>query len=147
MAVLRPGEATFRAWRARAIEDGFDYAAGAALHGGAPERYCAKEQARAVMWGAVFPAAIALAAVAGGFGMLALSSDVNPFFFSLSIFAAGGLLYALKIAAGAVSGGLFQPSSWVASASSTMRHLYESEGVSRYWFSSRKSADARKSAA
>ncbi len=146
MAVLRPGEATFRAWRARAIEDGFDYAAGAALHGGAPERYCAKEQARAVMWGAVFPAAIALAAVAGGFGMLALSSDVNPFFFSLSIFAAGGLLYALKIAAGAVSGGLFQPSSWVASASSTMRHLYESEGVSRYWFSSRKSADARKSA-
>lgn len=147
MATVHAGETSFPAWRARAIEDGYAYAAGAALHGGPPERYCAKEQARAVMWGAVFPAAIVISAIAGGMGMRAMSSDVNPIIFALSILAAGALIYALRIAAGAAAGGLFSASSWTASAAATFRHFFECAGVSRYWFSSRKSAAPRKAAA
>lgn len=143
MATVRSGDASFATWRARAIEDGYAYAAGAALHGGAPERYCAKEQARAVMWGAVFPVAVVVSAIAGGAAMQVTTNGVNPFIFSLSILAAGALIYALKIAAGAATGDLFNAASWTAAAASTMRHFYEYAGVSRYWFSSRKSAEPR----
>jgi hypothetical protein len=147
MAVIHAGDASFAAWCARAVEDGYAYAAGAALHGGAPERYCAKEQARAVMWGAVFPAAMIICAIAGGIGMHLTLNGVNPFIFALSILAAGLLIYALKIAVGAASGGLFRASSWTASAAMTLRHFYEYVGVSRYWFSSRKGAAPRKAVA
>jgi len=147
MATIRLGEASFSSWRARAIKDGFAFAAGAALHGGAPERYCAKEQARAVMWGAVFPVAILLSAIAGGGAMQLMSNGVNPFVFSLSIIAAGAMIYVLKITAAAAAGGLFSASSWSEAAKSTMRHFYEYAGVSRYWFSSRKTVESRKAAA
>lgn len=147
MATVHAGEASFSAWRARAIEDGYAYAAGAALHGGPPERYCTKEQARAVMWGAVFPATIVISSVAGGMGMQVMSRDVNPFIFALSILAAGALIYALRIAAGAAAGGIFSASSWTASAAATLRHFFEYVGVSRYWFSSRKGAPPRKAVA
>ena len=61
--------------------------------------------------------------------------------------AAGALIYALKIAAGAATRGLFSAASWSAAAASTLRHFYEYAGVSRYWFSSRKSAAPRKALA
>ncbi|OFX01866.1 MAG: hypothetical protein A3E78_17005 [Alphaproteobacteria bacterium RIFCSPHIGHO2_12_FULL_63_12] len=147
MATIRSGDASFASWRARAVKDGYAYAAGAALHGGAPERYCAAEQARAVMWGAVFPVAVTLSALAGGGAMLAMSNGVNPVIFGLSILAAGALIYALKIAAGAARRGLFSASSWTAAAAATLRHFYEYAGVSRYWFSARKSAEPRKALA
>lgn len=144
MAAIPQADASFSAWRERAVEDGFRYAAGAALHGGRPERYRAREQARAVIWGAVFPVAIFVSAIAGGVAMFIMSDEVNPFVFSLSILAAGILLYGLKIATGAIKDGFFRPSSWVRAAAATIRHFHEYSGVSRYWFTSKKDANARK---
>lgn len=142
MAVVDQSDSSFSAWRRRAVEDGYLYAAGAALHGAPPEKYCVREQARAVIWGAAFPVAVFISAITGGIAMALLPHGVNPFVFSLSILAAGGLVYGLKVFAAAAANGLFKAASWTNGAKATLRHFYEYAGVARYWFSSRKGAKA-----
>lgn len=142
MARIEEGDPSFSAWRARAVADGYSYAAGAALHGSPPEKFCVREQARAVVWGAAFPLAIVISAIAGGVAMALAPNGVNPIVFALSIVAAGAMIYALKIMIAAAANGFFKPSSWVAGARSTLRHFFEYAGVSKYWFSPRKGAKA-----
>lgn len=147
MAFCGEKRLSFADWRARARARGYFYAAGAALHGGPPERYCAMEQARAVMWGAVFPALVLIAAVIGGSAVALLSISVNPFVTALSVIGAGALIYWLKITAAAAKTGFFNPQSWIVSAVRALGHFYECAGVARYWFGSRKSAPSRKALA
>jgi hypothetical protein len=147
MILVEPTAASFADWRRKAQQDGFDYAAGAALHGGPPERFRATEQARAVMWGGFIPllvlAGAAIAAAAAGifsFGGNALAAGV-------SVLAVGILLYALKIAGAALAAGAMKGDSWTAAGAATLAHFYECRGVARYWFGDRKGARARKAAA
>ncbi|MFZ5615842.1 MAG: AAA family ATPase [Pseudomonadota bacterium] len=147
MALVEPAEMSFGEWRRRATANGFAYAAGAALHGGPPERYCATEQARAVMWGAVFPAIVALAAGATAAATAMFASDSNPLAAATGVIVAGLLVYAAKIAAVAFSAGPMRPFSWVYGALTTLGHFPEFFGVVRYWFGARMGPGARKSAA
>lgn len=146
MAIAPRGAETPGAWRRRAVEDGFAYAAGAALHGGPPERYFAREQARAVVWGAALPVAILAATIAGGIAMAAASGPVRALAFALFIFGAGVGVYAFKIIFFAASRGLFSASAWTRAIKDTWRHFYEFAGVARYWFSARKRPAPRKAA-
>jgi len=147
MASCDEQRVSFAEWRARARARGYFFAAGAALHGGPPERYCATDQSRAVMWGAVFPVIVFVAAIIGGSAVALLSISVNPFITALSIIGAGALIYSLKIAASAAANGLFRPRSWIVSLVRSLGHFYECAGVARYWFGSRKTASSRKSVA
>jgi hypothetical protein len=94
------------------------------------------------VWGAAFPLAIVVSAIAGGVAMALAPNGVDPFVFALSIAAAGAMIYVLKIMTAAAANGIFKPSSWVAGARSTLRHFFEYAGVSQYWFSPRKGAKA-----
>lgn len=147
MALVEPKTMSFGEWRKRAVENGFSYAAGAALHGGPPERYCATEQARAVMWGAVFPSIVLLAAGAAAATTALFALDGNPLAAAAGVIVAGLLVYALKIAAVAFNAGPMRPFSWVLGAVTTFGHFPEFLGVARYWFGARKGPSARKPAA
>ena len=140
MALVETKPMSFADWRRRVGADGYAFAAGAALHGGPPERFRATEQARAVMWGGVMPALIALAAVAAGVGVQLFSLGGQPVVAALGVLAIGLFVYALKIAATAVGMGAFKPYSWIFGAASTLAHFYECGGVARYWFGQRKAA-------
>lgn len=145
MALVEPKPVTFAQWRSRSRQTGYDYAAGAALHGGPPERFMATEQARAVMWGAVFPAAIALTSILAAVTTAMFSIDGNPLVAALSVIFIGLVVYAVKIAATAFSVGPGRNFAWTYAAAATFAHFDECAGVAKYWFSGRKGA--RKSAA
>jgi type II secretory pathway predicted ATPase ExeA len=147
MAVVPAPAPSFADWRGKMVENGYRYAAGAALHGGPPERYCATEQARAIMWGAIFPAFVVVAAIIAGAGAMLVPAGVNPFLVALSIVITGALIYWLKIAATAAREGLMRPSSWTYAAKATLGHFYEYAGVARYWFGPKKGAAGRKAIA
>lgn len=138
---------SFAQWRRRAAQNGYAYAAGAALHGGPPERYCERERSRAVMWGAVFPAAVVLAAILAAAGGALFGFSAGPVLGALAALGVGVAIYALKIAATAIGAGPFSPFSWVYGATATLGHFYEFAGVARYWSGDRKSAAARRSSA
>jgi type II secretory pathway predicted ATPase ExeA len=147
MVLVEQRALSFADWRKKAKQNGFDYAAGAALHGGPPERFRASEQARAVMWGGLIPLLIfvgaVIAAVAAGvfsFGGSALAAGV-------SVLAIGFLLYALKIAGSALALGPAKGESWLMASAATLAHFYECGGVAKYWFGERKNANDRKAAA
>jgi GT2 family glycosyltransferase len=55
----------FGQWWRRAVRCGHAYAEGAALHGAAPERHKVRQLRSTVLWGAIVPLAIAVAALAG----------------------------------------------------------------------------------
>jgi len=144
MALVEPAPLSFAEWRRRSAQNGYDYAAGAALHGGPPERFMTMEQSRAVMWGAVFPLVILATALLAGATTAMFSIDGNPWAAVLSVVLIGVFTYAVKIAAIAFSIGAGESFSWICAAATTLGHFYECAGVARYWFSDRKSA--RKSA-
>ena len=147
MALKEPEPMSFAQWRRRAAQNGYAYAAGAALHGGPPERYCERERSRAVLWGAVFPAAIALAAILAAAGGALFGFGAGPVLGALAALGVGVMIYALKIAATAIGAGPFSPFSWVYGATATLGHFYEFAGVARYWSGDRKGAAARRSSA
>ncbi len=63
----------FGQWWRRAVRGGHAYAEGAWMHGRSPERYKVRETVSIVLWGAALPlGALALGAVTGGWGLLAL---------------------------------------------------------------------------
>ncbi len=138
MALREPQTITFGDWRRRASDNGYAYAAAAALHGGPPERYRAREQSRAVIWGAVFPATIIaaalLAAGAAGLGVF----EAKPLMAATAVLGVGFGVYLLKIIATAIGAGFFSSFSWGYAAASTLGHFYEFAGVARYWFGDRK---------
>jgi type II secretory pathway predicted ATPase ExeA len=140
MALVEPAPLSFGEWRRRSAENGYNYAAGAALHGGPPEQFMTTEQARAVMWGAVFPLVILVTALLAGATTAMFSIDGNPWAAVLSVVLIGVFTYAAKIAAIAFSLGAGRGFSWVCAAATTLGHFDECAGVARYWFSDRKSA-------
>lgn len=144
MALVEPKPMSFAEWRKRASDDGFLHAAGAALHGGPPERYRAGEQARAVMWGAVFPAVIVVSAILAAVTTAIFTYGGDPLAAALGVVLAGLLLYAVKVVVIAIANGPAAPFSWIYGAASTFGAFYECAGVARYWFGGRKGAGARK---
>lgn len=134
-------------WKKKAVADGFAYAAGAALHGGPPERYMTKEQGRAVVWGGLVPVAIVLTAIIAAIGAGLFSFGANAVAAGVSVFAVGVLLYLLKIAGSAIARGPVRPSSWVDAAAATFAHFYEFSGVVKYWFGGGKAGKGRNAGA
>jgi hypothetical protein len=120
-------------------------AAGAALHGAPPERFRAREQARAFFWGGLLPALIVAAAFAtaiasGSFGASALVGVAAIFVFALTVYGLKIILTAMSQEAPAGAGlayGLF----------STLGHFPEFAGVLRYWFGGKASPDKKDPAA
>jgi GT2 family glycosyltransferase len=72
----------FSQWWRRGRRAGYAFAAGAALHGGAPERHWVAEHRRALLWGAALPglalAGVAASPVLPGAGALALPLLAYP---------------------------------------------------------------------
>lgn len=147
MALIESKPVSFAEWRRRAREDGFNFAAGAALHGGPPERFRTTEQARAVMWGGFIPVVIFIAAIVAGVGAGLFSFGANSVAAGASVFAVGLLLYFLKIAASAFSTGPLSADSWLRAGAQTLAHFYECGGVVKYWLSAGKGGNVRKAAA
>lgn len=140
MAIAPKSGDGVKSWRAQAVDDGYAYAAGAALHGGPPEKFRAREQSRAVVWGAAFPAAILLAALTAGVSVGAASGPERGAGFAMVILAVGFGVYFLKVAFLAAPYGVLKPASWLYGVETVMRHFYEFRGVANYWFSTRKRA-------
>jgi type II secretory pathway predicted ATPase ExeA len=140
MAHRRPLGLNPKSWRARAIEVGHDYAAGAALHGGAPERFRITEQARAIIWGALFPAFVILSAGLVAVGAYLYSPSSIPAAPFLTVLSLGVSVYALKIAVIAFREGAGSGFGWRYGALLTLGHFYEFRGVARYWLAGRRGA-------
>lgn len=140
MALVDPAPMTLAQWRERSSDDGFGYAAGVALHGAPPERYMAAEQTRAVLWGAVFPAIIVVAAALAAATTAMFTLDGNPLVAALSVVAVGLFIYAIKIAATAMSVGAGRGFAWSYGALTTLGHFDECAGVIRHWLGDRNGA-------
>ncbi|MEZ5917329.1 MAG: glycosyltransferase family 2 protein [Parvularculaceae bacterium] len=132
-------------WR-RTRENGFQYAAGAALHGAPPEHFCVTEQARAVMWGMVFPAVVVFAAVAAAVAAFVLKTIGDPLVIGAGVLAVGGVIYFAKIFVTAFRLGPFRSFSWTYGFVSTIGHFAEFLGVARYWFGGKPQPSSRRSA-
>jgi type II secretory pathway predicted ATPase ExeA len=145
MALAEPKALSFAEWRRQARRNGYRYAAGAALHGGPPERYCAREQGRALMWGGAFPLLIAAAAILAA--MIAAAVAGNPLAAALFVLFVGAFTYALRIAATAMSADVRKGSAWTYAAGATLAHFFECAGVLEHWFSARRRAPTRRAAA
>jgi type II secretory pathway predicted ATPase ExeA len=131
MATVEPRRLTVKGWRREAMRSGYASAAGAALHGAPPERYGAREQARAFFWGGFLPSlivlsAIVLAAASGAVGASAGAGVATVFVLALTI-------YAMKIAATAMSAQAPSGAAWSYGFFSTLGHFPEFAGVLRYW--------------
>lgn len=145
MATVEPERLTLKTWRREATRMGFASAAGAALHGAPPERYGAKEQARAFFWGGLLPALIVIAAIifaaaAGSFGASAAVGVVAALVFGLTV-------YGLKIAAAALSPEAPSGAAWPFGLYATLGHFPEFAGVLRYWFGAAAASEKKGPAA
>ena len=140
MALRQPPGHSARSWRARAVEVGHDYAAGAALHGGPPERFRITEQARAIIWGAIFPVFVVLAAMLVAVGAYLYSPATIPVAPFLIVLGLGVAVYGLKIAVIALREGAGSGFAWQYGAVLTLGHFHEFRGVARYWMSGRRGA-------
>jgi hypothetical protein len=140
MTLRRPPDLTAKSWRARTIEIGHDYAAGAALHGGQPERFRVTEQARAVIWGAIFPLFVLVAAILTSVGAYIYAPATVPVAPFLIVLGLGLAVYALKIAVIAMREGAGSGAGWRFGALLTLGHFFEFRGVARYWLAGRRNA-------
>ncbi|MFN3960742.1 MAG: AAA family ATPase [Parvularculaceae bacterium] len=142
MAVMEARRRSFKDFRREAAQRGFDYAAGAALHGAKPEQFGVKEQARALFWGGFAPAlgvaaTIGLAAASGVFGANALIGLVAALVGVATVFAlkvAATLLRADPRGAPALPYAFF----------TTLGYFSEFSGVMRYWFGGGAGAKGKK---
>ncbi len=144
MVTVEPERLTFKAWRGKAMRAGFASAAGAALHGATPERYGAKEQARAFFWGGLLPVSIVLAAVLLAFASGAVGASVAVGVSAVFVFAL--TVYGLKIAASAFSPEAPAGSAWRYGFFTTLGHFPEFAGVLRYWLGASPAAEKKASA-
>ncbi len=144
MAAVEPARLTLEGWRREAARAGFASAAGAALHGAPPERYGAREQARAFFWGGLLPAIAVIAAIAAAAsGALGASAGVGV----VAVFVLALTIYAFKIAAVALSAEAPAGAAWSFGLYSTLGHFPEFAGVLRYWFGAPASSDRKDPAA
>jgi type II secretory pathway predicted ATPase ExeA len=138
MAEVEPKKPTFGQWRRDRIEAGYAAAAGAALHGGPPERLGVTEQARAALWGAFLPSAIILAMIIAAAVAGAIDAGINPMIAALAVFGAGLSAYVLKSLIAGASVGRRSPSALSYGFWMTFGHIFEAIGVAQYWFSGGK---------
>lgn len=125
-------------WWGRALKNGYSYAVGAALHGGPPERFRVTEQARAIMWGFVFPTFVLFAALFSYLSASFLNVRSEPALVASVVLVVGAGIYFIKIALAAFKDGPFAMSSWGGSIASTLAHFPEFLGIARYWAAGRK---------
>ncbi|MEZ5929352.1 MAG: AAA family ATPase [Parvularculaceae bacterium] len=131
-------------WWSRAVRRGFEYAHGADLHGAPPELLFARENSRAIFWGAIFPALIVIGAGAAVALTIMFAPLVNPLLGIAGVFGLAALISALKIVGRAVSFGAGRPSAWSTAMSEHFGHLPEFIGVWRFHFGgARMKAPAR----
>ena len=134
MASRAPEDMTLSDWRRKSASKGYAYAAGAALHGAAPERLFVKDQARAMMWGAFFPALL----IVGSIGAFLFTQFAviggEPGLAALAVFGVGFMIYVLKAATIALKRGPFNIGSWAEAFLKTYGYFGEAGGVMRYWF-------------
>ena len=145
MATIEPARLTLKTWRREAARNGFASAAGAALHGAPPERFGAKEQARAFFWGGLLPALIVIAAIAaaaasGSVGASALVGVAAVLVFAVTV-------YGLKIAVTAMSSEAPAGAALPYGLFATLGHFPEFAGVLRYWFDAAAAPGKRDAAA
>jgi hypothetical protein len=132
MAVIEPGRKSLADWRREMARRGFECAAGAALHGAPPERYGARDQARAFYWGGLLPALIVIATITLASTADALGANAVVGVSAVLVF--GLTIYALKIAAMAMGAEAPVGVSWPYGFFSTIGYFPEFAGVLRYWF-------------
>jgi len=131
-------------WWLSAMRNGYSYAVGAALHGAPPERFRVTEQARAIMWGFVFPMFIVFTALVFSIGTLVLDVRANPVLVGSLILSLGVGIYAMKMLILATNYGLFRFSSWFFAFFQTLAYFPEFIGIARYWALGKKNKRARK---
>lgn len=141
MAVVEPKRVKLKEWSRSLSRDGFITAAGAALHGAAPERFGVKDQARAFIWGGMLPALILVMAVA--FAVASDAFGVNPLVGVASVFVLGLTIYALRIAFAATSAEAPSGAGWSYGLFSTLGSFPEFSGVLRYWLNAAPASDRK----
>lgn len=121
-------------WWKRAAQRGFEYAHGADLHGAPPDLLFRAELMRAIIWGAVMPLLIAVAAVAGaGLAALLLPTS-NPLLVFAVVVGLGALVYLAKVMVTAFQYGPGRAGAWLFALGETMAHIPEAAGIMRFHF-------------
>lgn len=103
-------------WWKRSRRAGHAFAEGAALHGAGPERHWVAETRRALLWGALLPALILLAAA------------ILP---ALSLVLL--LIYPAQVTRLAARGGISRRHAWESAFFSVLGKFAEAQGVMSYW--------------
>ena len=104
----------FSQWWNRNRRAGYAYAEGAFLHGGAPERHCVRNAARALVWGAVLP------------GLIVAGASWKPEILSLVF------LYPIQIFRLAMSSPLKGGIAWQRAYFLTLGKFAEVQGIVRF---------------
>ncbi|MEX0644967.1 MAG: hypothetical protein WD076_06635, partial [Parvularculaceae bacterium] len=119
-------------WSARS-RAGFEFAHGAALHGGSPEGLYKRERSRALFWGGFLPGFIVTAAVVSAAVARLVWPAAPSWPAFVSALGAGAMIYILRIVVLAVRGG-GGPRAWAQAATSTVACAPEFLGAWRYYF-------------
>ena len=138
MAVTPPRAGGLSAWWRDGVARGYRYAVGAALHGAPPERFCITEQARALVWGGVFPAFVVLLTLAAALCAGLFFYTVSPALVGFAVLAAGIGVYAIRIVFSAIARGPLSLASWRESVAVTLGHFAEFAGVFSFWLAGRR---------
>ena len=128
-----PQVRTVGQWFASSTRNGANYALGAGLHGAAPERFRVTEQARALIWGALFPVFVFAAAALCASMAFFMRGSLTPLFAAAGVVAIGAMAYALKIVAIAFRRGIFSLKSWQYAMLVSLGHFSEAAGVFGAW--------------
>ena len=128
-----------------AVRRGFEFAHGAALHGAAPDRLFISERARALVWGALLPAMIALGAIGGALFAVFLSPLTNPILLAVGALAVGALVYLIKFVVTAAGLGS-RSAAWPYAFWSTLGRTPEAAGIFRYFFGGARPRQQKKPA-
>lgn len=119
-------------WWTRAVRRGFEYAHAADLHGAPPELLCVAERTRAIVWGAVMPLLIVVAAAAGAVLAAFIVPIVNPLLIAGGVLGLGAFVYAVNVIVTAVQHGPGRAEAWFSAIGETLARLPEAVGVIRF---------------
>jgi hypothetical protein len=146
MGARDSGLSRFSDWWMNAQRNGYQYAHGAALHGSPPERLFAREQARAMLWGAILPALILLAAFGGGAAIKYFAPLANPWAIVAAALVLGALAYLVRIVYVAFLVGAGKKGSLAYGFLTTLGHVPEFFGAWRYYSGGARAKKARRAA-
>ena len=130
-------------WWSGSIRQGFENAYAASLYGGPPERVGVRDTARAVIWGFVFPLAIAVLAFAGGVGAAIWAPLTPASVVAVSIIALGLSVYGVKFVFATARRGPLKLSSWRKAFYAVFGCFPEFMGVWRNWFGGKNTSPAK----